>query len=44
VQLSRQLDELDEHIRQALNDAYMQGVRDATERRTGIDPAVHDGE
>jgi hypothetical protein len=40
VQLSRPLDELDEHIRQALSDAYAQGVRDATERRAHVDP-VH---
>jgi hypothetical protein len=31
VQLSRQLDELDEHIREAIDAAYMRGVHDATE-------------
>jgi hypothetical protein len=39
-QLRRRLEELDEHIRQALNDAYMQGIRDTVEHRTGVDP-VH---
>jgi hypothetical protein len=34
------LDALDDRFREALNDAYMQGVRDAVERKTGVDP-VH---
>lgn len=35
---ANELDELDEHIREALNAAYQQGVRDAVEHRTGVDP------
>jgi hypothetical protein len=34
VQLSQQLDRLDGHIRQAIDEAYARGVRDAAERRT----------
>jgi hypothetical protein len=45
VVISERLDKLDEHIREALNASYLQGVRDAVERRTGVDPihGPHDG-
>jgi hypothetical protein len=42
VQLSQQLNRLDEHIRRAIADAYARGVREAAERRTGVDPEVPD--
>jgi hypothetical protein len=32
------LDALDDRFREALNDAYMQGVRDAVEHETHVDP------
>jgi hypothetical protein len=42
VVIGDRVDALDERIRAALNDAYMQGVRDATKHRTGVDPEVPD--
>jgi hypothetical protein len=41
--LLQQVEELNDHLRPALNESYEQGVRDARKRRTGVDPAVDDG-
>lgn len=38
VLIRERVDALDEHFREALNAAYQQGVRDAVEHRTGVDP------
>jgi hypothetical protein len=45
VVIRERIDALDDRIREALNAAYAQGVRDATEHRTGVDPVhgPHDG-
>jgi hypothetical protein len=34
------LDALDDRFREALNDAYMQGVRDGVEHETRVDPVI----
>jgi hypothetical protein len=35
---------VEETVTDRLNEAYQQGVRDATKARTGVDPAVEDGD